>query len=152
MSRTRLQVVLSDAEDNQLYELRDADDVPKRTKQRAEMLRLSHRSWTTEQIAEYLNCRVETVRRAIHRWQSAGLDGLWDAPRSGRPARWQASDFALVEQSLQGPGTFNSRQIVELLESECDVHLSRRHVSRLLKKRGIVGSARGKASNASKTP
>ena len=68
MSRTRLQVVLSDAEDNQLYELRDADDVPKRTKQRAEMLRLSHRSWTTEQIAEYLNCRVETVRRAIHRW------------------------------------------------------------------------------------
>lgn len=152
MSRTRLQVVLSDAEDNQLYELRDADGVPKRTKQRAEVLRLSHRGWTTERIAEYLSCRVETVRRAIHRWQSAGIDGLRDAPRSGRPTGWRASDFALVEQHLKGPGTFNSRQIVEFLESECDVHLSRRHVSRLLKKRGIAGSALGKATNASKTP
>lgn len=152
MSRTRLQVVLSDAEDHQLYELRDAAGIPKRTKQRAEMLRLSHRGWTTEQIAEYLACRVETVRRTIHRWQRAGVAGLWDAARSGRPAGWQASDFALVEAHLQGPGTFNSRQIVELLESECNVHLSRRHVSRLLKKKGIAGSALGKATDVNKIP
>ena len=151
MSRTRLQVVLSDGEDQQLYELRDADSIPKRTKQRAEMLRLSHRGWTTEQIAEYLGCRVETVRRAIHRWQKQGLEGLWDAPRSGRPAEWQASDFEVVERSIAGPGSVNSRQIVELLASECNVHLSRGHVSRLLKKRGTVGSGRGKVTSASKT-
>lgn len=152
MSRTRLQVHLTDAEDYQLYELRADASVPKRTKRRAEMLRLNHRGWTTEQIAEYLSCRCETVRRTIHRWQQSGIDGLWDAPRQGRPLKWQASDFAVVEQRLAEPDTFNSRQVVELLAAECDVHLSRRHVSRLLKKKGTGGSAPGKATNANKTP
>lgn len=152
MSRPRLQVHLTDAEDQQLYELREAASVPNRTKRRAEMLRLNHRGWTTEQIAEYLGCRCATVRRAIHRWQQSGIDGLWDAPRQGRPLKWQASDFAVIEQRLAEPGTFNSRQVVELLASDCDVHLSRRHVSRLLKKRGIAGSAPVKATNENKTP
>lgn len=151
MSRTRLQVDLTDAEDRQLYELREDASVPTRTKRRAEMLRLNHRGWTTEQIAEYLSCQCETVRRAIHRWQQGGLDGLWDAPRQGRPRKWQASDFAVVEQRLAEPGTVNSRQVVELLASDCDVHLSRRHVSRLLKKKGIAGSAPAKAINKNKT-
>lgn len=134
MSRTRLQVILSELEDQQLYELRESKTVPNRTKRRAETLRLNHRGWPTERIAEYLNCRVETVRRTIHRWQAQGMDGLSDAARSGRPAGWKASDFAVVEAHIAGPGTFNSGQVVALLESECDVHLSRRHVSRLLKK------------------
>ena len=151
MSRTRLQVTLTNAEDHQLYELREDATVPKRTKRRAEMLRLNHRGWTTEKIAEYLSCRIETVRRAIHRWQRLGLDGLWDAPRQGRPLKWQTSDFVVVEQRLSEPGTVNSRQVVELLASDCDVHLSRRHVSRLLKKRGSAGSAPGKAISESKT-
>ena len=116
------------------------------------MLRLNHRGWTTEQIAEYLVCRCETVRRTIHRWQQSGLDGLWDAPRQGRALKWQASDFAMVEQRLAEPGTFNSRQVVDLLASDCGVHLSRRHVSRLLKKRGTAGSAHGKAIDENRIP
>lgn len=152
MSRTRLQVHLTAAEDHQLYELRADASVPNRTKRRAEMLRLNHRGWTTEQIAEYLACRIETVRRAIRRWQQAGLAGLWDAPRQGRAPKWQASDFAVVEQRLSKPGTLNSRQVVEMLASDCDVHLSRRHVSRLLKKRGTVGSVPVKATSENKIP
>lgn len=35
MSRTRLQVVLSEAEDQQLYELRESPTVPNQTKRRA---------------------------------------------------------------------------------------------------------------------
>ena len=151
MSRTRLQVNLTDAEDHQLYELREDATVPARTKRRAEMLRLNHRGWPTEKIAEYLECQRDTVRRAIHRWQQSGIEGLWDAPRQGRPLKWQAGDFAVVEERLCDPGTFNSRQVVELLATERDVHLSRRHVSRLLKKRGTAGSAPGKVINASKT-
>lgn len=151
MSRTRLQVVLSEAEDQQLYELRESPTVPNRTKCRAEMLRLNHRGWQTEQIAEYLSCRVETVRVAIHRWHKQGMEGLWDAPRSGRPTGWNASDFEVVEAHLSGPATFNSAQVVELLDSERGVHLSRRHVSRLLKKRGTVGNVPEPAINANKT-
>ena len=151
MSRTRLQVSLTDTEDCELYELRDDKTASARTKRRAEMLRLNHRGWGTEQIAEYLGCQRETVRQAIHRWQHSGLAGLRDAPRQGRPRKWQASDFAVVEQQLAGASTFNSRQIVELLKTECNVQLSRRQVSRLLKKRGTVGSAPVKATSRSKS-
>lgn len=151
MTRTLLKVNLTQGEDEQLFELRDDASVPKRTKLRAEMLRLNHRGWQTKEIAEYLDCRVETVRRAIYRWQAGSLENLWDAPREGRPRSWDESDMGYIEQQLDEPGTFNSRQVVELLNSARDVQLSRRHVSRLLKKRGTVGSAQDTATSKNKT-
>lgn len=152
MTRPRLSVSLSASDDEQLRELRDDVEVPKRTRQRAEALRLSHRGWQTEQIAEYIGCQVETVRRTIHRWNQQGLEGLWDAPRGGRPPRWQESDFERVEARLSEPGTLNSRQVMALLETECQVKLSQRQVSRLLKKRGTAGSAPATATDTSRTP
>ncbi|MEP0912924.1 helix-turn-helix domain-containing protein [Leptolyngbya sp. GB1-A1] len=76
MTRPRLQVVLTAEEDRTLLELRTASSVPQRTKDRAEVLRLSHRGWTTEQIAEYFDWRVETVRETIYCWRKQGLEGL----------------------------------------------------------------------------
>ena len=55
MTRPRLQVVLSIEEDRTLLELRTAISVSQRTQDRAEVLRLSHRGWTTERIAEYFD-------------------------------------------------------------------------------------------------
>lgn len=76
MTRPRLQVVLSTEEDCTLLELRTASRVPQRTKDRAEVLRLSHRGWTTDKIAEYFDWRVETVRETLYRWKQQGLGGL----------------------------------------------------------------------------
>lgn len=77
MSTPTLRVELSTEEDRTLQELRVVSGVPQRTKDRAEALRLSHRGWTPHQIAEYLGWQVATARTAIHRWQRAGLCGLW---------------------------------------------------------------------------
>ena len=152
MAQAPLHVGLSEAEDQQLFELRDAPEIPKRTRQRAEMLRLSHRGWKTAQIAEYLGCRVAMVREAIHRWETSGLEGLYDKPRSGRPPRWQEADWVYVEAQLsEGSKTFNSRQVSELLSSERKVKLSRRQTRRVLKKRGTVGSGPGPVIKTSKT-
>ncbi len=57
--------------------------MPQRVKDRAEALRLSAHGWDVEKIAAYLNWAPQTVRETIHRWNSFGLGGLWEAPGRG---------------------------------------------------------------------
>jgi transposase len=129
-------VELSLEEDRTLQELRVASDVPQRTKDRAEALRLSHRGWTPAQIAEYLGWQVATARRAIHRWQREGLYGLWDSPRPGRPSQCTPAVMSALEQHLlTEEGTVNSRHLVEHLAEVHGISLSRSHLRRLLKKK-----------------
>ena len=152
MSTPRLQVTLSSEEDRTLFELRRAETVPQRTKDRATALRLNDRGWTTEQIAEYLGWQVATVRQTIHRWRDQGLGGLWDSPREGRPRCWEEDDIAYVETTIkESPTTVNSRQLVNQRERDREVTLSRRHLRRVLKKRAIAGNASGTAIRDGKT-
>ena len=136
MSTPTLRAYLNGEEDRTLQELRAALGVPQRTKDRAEALRLSHRGWTPHQIAEYLGWQVATVRKTIHRWQQAGLSGLWDQPRPGRPPRCSSTLMtAFVQHIATEERTVNSRQLVEHLAAVHDIHLSRGHLRRLLKKK-----------------
>jgi len=65
-----LKITLTPEEDRTLKELELADLVPRRTKQRATVLRLNSRGWTVKAIASYLECAASTVRGTIHRWES----------------------------------------------------------------------------------
>ena len=135
MSPPGLRIELSAEEDKTLHELAQASTVPRRTRERAEALRLNHRGWTTQQIAEYLDWRVATVRTAIYRWRDQGLMGLWDQTRSGRPSRLSDEDWAHLRHCLeQEEQTYTSGQLVEELEKR-GVALSRRQLRRLLKKK-----------------
>ena len=152
MSTPRLQVRLSSEEDRTLFELRRAETVPQRTKDRATVVRLNHRGWTTEDIAEYFGWQKATVRQTIHRWQNQGLGGLWDQPREGRPRCWQEEDMAYVESTIEKSATtVDSRHLVNQLEQERSVTLSRRHLRRVLKKRAIAGNGHDTAIRDSKT-
>lgn len=136
MSTPPLRVQLSAEEEGTLRALRVASGVPQRTKDRAEALRLSHRGWTPQQIAEYLGWQVATARTAIHRWQQAGLSGLWDKPRTGRPPQCSPAVMTALSEHLSSEArTVNSRQLVEHLAAEHDIHLSPGHLRRLLKKK-----------------
>ena len=136
MSTPPLRVELSAEEERTLRELRVASGVPQRTKDRAEALRLSHRGWTPQQIAESLGWQVATARTALHRWQQDGLYGLWDKPRTGRPPHCSPAVMtALTEHLLSEERTVNSRQLVEHLATVHDIHLSPGHLRRLLKKK-----------------
>jgi len=151
MSSPRLQVTLTPAADQTLQEVRKAESVPQRTKDRAEVLRLNHRGWTTEQIAEYQGSQVATVRKTIHRWQEKGLYGLWDLPRTGRPLTWTPADMEhLVEKIATSPETFNSRQLAAELEEARSVKLSRRHLRRVLKKKSPMETHSAKSSPATR--
>ncbi len=107
-------------------------------------------------IAAYLNWTPQTVRETIHRWNSFGLGGLWEAPGRGGKTKWLSCRHCLpgampgagalrVRQSptegnppsgLDSPRTYNSQQLAQKLERERQVRLSPDRIRRVLKKRG----------------
>src|SRR5215471_11969757 len=71
--------------------------------------RIVVRSWDgehVEAIAKELGCSPQTVRRRLHRFDEAGIDGLGDRPKAGRPRRLTSEDdsklIALVRQPPPG--------------------------------------------------
>ncbi|WP_234391938.1 helix-turn-helix domain-containing protein [Streptomyces sp. WM6378] len=54
---------------------------------RARIIALSWDGLRVPQIAETLGCRHKTVRKWLHRFNTAGLDGLGDRPGCGRKRR-----------------------------------------------------------------
>lgn len=133
----RLRIFLTPEEDQTLFELRTATTVPQRVKDRAQVLRLNAQGWYVEKIAAYFNWNRQTVRQTIHRWQTKGLGGLWEAEGRGGKPRWQAADIEHLEACLkQEPRTYNSHQLANKLADERQVKLSPDYLRRVLKKRG----------------
>lgn len=137
-----LQIRLTAEEERTLSELRVAQTVPQRTRDRAHMLRLNAQGWTVPAIAEIFNCHEHTVRSSIERWQTRGLGGLWEAPGRGAKRKWQEADMQHLEQCLEADQrTYNSHQLSVKLEQDRQVLLSPDRIRRILQKRGGDGSA-----------
>ncbi len=130
-----LQIKLSESEDKTLKELSLANNVPKRTKQRAIALRLNHRGKTVAQIKDYLQCGAKMVRQAIHRWEEKGLGGLWDEKRVGRKRTWTQQHWQIIEQCLAQERSYTSKQLAQKLKQETGVELGAEQVRRILKKK-----------------
>ncbi|MEM1368808.1 MAG: helix-turn-helix domain-containing protein [Cyanobacteria bacterium P01_H01_bin.15] len=130
-----LPIHLSQEENEELRHLSLSDNQPQVVKLRAIALRLNADGWNVPAIAKHLNQHEQTIRTALKRRQHQGFADLWDAPRSERPCRWQASDLAEVKAWLQEPRSYMSRQLCEKFQQERQVSLSPRQISRVLKKR-----------------
>jgi transposase len=57
------------------------------------------------QVAAIFDCDEATVRTWLGRFESDGVDGLRDRPRSGRPRRADAGAHELIGQTLDEPPT-----------------------------------------------
>jgi transposase len=152
MSSPPLRVFLKSQEDQTLFELRKAVNVPQIAKDRAQVIRLSSQGWKVSKIASYFGWSVQTVRSTIHRWKNRGLVGLWDAPRPGRTRKWKPEDLEKLEESLEKEQrTYSSRQLAQKLLQEREVSLSTRHLRRILKKRASFGNVLASLTKTSKT-
>jgi transposase len=64
-------------------------------------------SWNGERvetIAKALHCSPQTVRRRLHHFETEGIEGLGDHPKSGRPRRLTAEDESkLIMLARQAP-------------------------------------------------
>jgi transposase len=130
-----LRIVLTPEEDRTLTELRLAQNLPQRTRDRAHMLRLNAQGWNVPAIADMFECHPHTVRATLRRWEEQDLGGLWEAPGRGAKPKWQASDLAYLTACLEHePRTYNSLQLAKKLKQERLVDLSRDRLRRLLKK------------------
>lgn len=133
----RLRICLTPEQDRTLRELRTADYLPQRIRDRAEVVRLNAHGWVVEKIAAYLSWNPQTVRETLHRWERDGLGGLWDAPRPGGIRRWQESDLEYLEDCLSNdPRRYNAKQLAEKLAQERQVRLSPQQIRQILSKRG----------------
>ena len=98
-----------------LQELEVCQTVPRRTKQRATVLRLNALGWKVKAIADYLEWAESTVRQTIHRWNKLGLAGLWEAKGRGQKPRWTKEDWQILEQWLNEPHSSSARQLSQRL-------------------------------------
>ena len=131
-----LRIILDLEEDRTLSELRLAEHLPQRIRDRAHMLRLNAQGWNVPAIAEIFECHPHTVRATIRRWETGGLGGLWEAPGRGAKPKWQAADLDYLTDCLEHePRTYTSVQLAEKLKQEKAVDLSSDRLRRLLKKK-----------------
>lgn len=73
------------------------------------------------EIADELCCDVKTVRKWRDRFAAHRLEGLWDAPRSGRPSEFTASQRHEVFAAVVGPPPFPyARWTVDLLANHLE--------------------------------
>lgn len=136
-----LRVKLSLEQDKQLLRISQNEKTPRRTKERAEAIRLSNHGWTVVKIAEYFEWHPQTVRELIKRWREQGEKGLYDQAKTGRPKKWQEEDIEHLEKCLeQDKRVYNSQQLAEKLWQERNISLSSDRVRKLLKKRVGYGN------------
>jgi transposase len=130
-----LRITLTPEEDNTLIELRVAQVVPQRTRDRAHMLRLNAQGWSVPAIAEMFECHQHTVRRTLRQWQKFGLAGLREAPGRGAKPKFRVEDLQYLTDCLENEArTYNSVQLARKLKEERNIDLSSDRLRRLLKK------------------
>ena len=152
MSSPPLRVFLTKNQEEALFELEKTQNVKRRTRNRALMLRLSSQGWKVEKIAIFFKCSTATVRKTIHRWNKKGLVGLWDKQRPGRNRRWKEKDFEEIENLLADEQcTYNSTKIQHKLLTERQIALSKRQIRRILKKKNFCGKEQDSQIKTNKT-
>jgi transposase len=78
-------IVLNSKRRRQLERIVSRPTSPQRLVRRARIVLLASEGWPNTKIAAELGCGAATVSTCRGRYAARGIDGLFDAPRSGRP-------------------------------------------------------------------
>lgn len=111
----------------------------------ASMIRRYYAGESCGQIGRDLLVENETVSRWVHRFVEAGLDGLRDHPRSGRPMIYTVDEVSLVLQTaLSKPldlglpfGSWTLDRLQAYLHEEKGLKMKRSRIDEILLKEGL---------------
>lgn len=79
-------VIISDASDlSILKDYLKSDSVPMNVKRRSHAILLSKKGYSVPEICDILEVQFQAVYSWFNRYESQGISGLFDKPRSGRP-------------------------------------------------------------------
>jgi len=87
---------LTEEERTKIERLSRAQTAPVRLARRAQIIQLGADHLTVPTIAARLDLSEKAVREWVQRFNQAGLDGLEDAPRSGRPPTYTEEERSRV--------------------------------------------------------
>ena len=132
-------------------QLRELDDLYRTTRDvrvrtRAQMILLvAEQRLAVSEIAPIVRESGETIRRWVHRYEAEGLEGLSDAPRSGKPAKaGTAYRERLVELVRRRPRTLDlpfsmwtAARLADHLAEETGLRMSVASIHRLLRAAGL---------------
>lgn len=136
---------LTEEEDAGLRALAHGRKSEARLRDRARICWLAHRGRRVPQIAAELGVCEATARTWIKRFNAAGLDGLRDAGRSGRPPTFTAEQVgAVVEASLTKPdelglpfACWTLDRLEAYLHEEKDIAIQRSRIGEILVAEGL---------------
>lgn len=100
---TAERITLRGRERRQLQQVVRAHTSEQRYVLRARIVLLAALAWNNCQIAHELGCDRDTVRKWRGRFASKRVEGLYDAPRSGRPACFSSTQKHDVFSLVVGP-------------------------------------------------
>jgi transposase len=135
---------LTDAEQTKLERLARAQSAPVRLARRARIVQLAAQGQTVPALARHVSVSEKAVRQWLKRFAAAGLEGLEDAPRSGRPPtsrpdethRVLAKARSLPPQPQEGEVPPTCHWTLDRLQAELakdGIPLKRSQIRRLLK-------------------
>jgi len=120
-----------------------------RIRTRVQMVLLAaEEKMTAPEIAKIVRKNDQTVRRWIKRFNTEGIRGLYDAPRTGSPGKttseYQERLLTIVRQrprSLEQPySMWTLERLADFMAEETGIRVSYETVRRILKKNGITFS------------
>jgi transposase len=127
--------------------LRQATMAP-RLRVRLQCVQLRDQGQTVPQVAEQLAVSQATVRRALRRVRTGGLDALADRPKAGRPPRLSEHDLdavqALLRQAAASGQGWTMGQLAAWLATTRGVQISRGRLGALLRQRGCCWTSPGR--------
>jgi transposase len=127
--------------DEQITELnrrcQDKQTTP-RTRDRLEMVRLSHARWSVPKIAQHFGRTQSRVRHWIKTFLIEGFDGLEGKKAPGAAPRITQVMLHQIKQQVGNDGrTWTAPQIVAWLQEKHGVSVHRNYLSGLLVKNGM---------------
>jgi transposase len=126
---------LSDAEIETLQQMH-AYHPSRRARMRAHSLLLSHQRYPIPHIARIYQVDQRRVSAWMDRWQTWGVVGLYDRPRSGRPAIFNAEEQQQVYAYLDDSPK-DVKKVVEAMAQETGKRVRTKTIKRLIKKSHI---------------
>ena len=124
MSRVAVPITLSAEDREELRRRARAQRVEHRHRQRARVVLLAAEGWSNQQIAPEVGVNVNSVRKWRTRYARAGLAGLADEARPGRPSRLDPQKVNVVLSQVVQPPAPRTRWSVRSMAGHAGVSKS----------------------------
>lgn len=115
---------LTTDDDIRLREIEQNAHLKPKVRLRAQVVRLSHRGDTIQQIAAYTGRHASSISRDFDRWETHGVAGLADTPPPGQPPRITAEVIPFLHTQLGAERTWTAGQLAEAVETQFGILVS----------------------------